>query len=221
MCVFNAPLAYYGEMILERTNYPTGIRGDIWYYASLQLRVIDNVLSRGRDKLQGDLTEVVHQLETSQGSKRFNDIGAEASIIFLFVSPLFCNTVMAQTYGVLEIALSDLCRSYDLNWLDLYNNERKKRWSTILKAKDFLNKKGLVIDKKQWDEIDLWRGVRNDIIHNVGRADKIKLDKYRTKLGIAIEISQNRIMLDPNMCIGYLELVDQLINNIFKQVPII
>ncbi|MBP2631491.1 MAG: hypothetical protein H6Q70_2119 [Firmicutes bacterium] len=68
------------------------------------------------------------------------------------------------------------------------------------------------------DKIDLWRLVRNRLIHDVGICkSKDEASMIHEKLGLEIEETQLRIMTQKTICEEMIMTCDKFLHNIFRQ----
>lgn len=218
-----APLEHYGEFILKRSDYPEGELADLWYEASLQIRIIDQLMIKGTDKLYADNIEIVREMEANldssnsgAGREKFDSASKAGMQLNIYIKPYFYNVLILQTYGILEVALVKLCEEkYKLQYIRKRKKEKYKgNYKIVI---EILKENNFLLDNELMDEINLWRLVRNRIIHNVGICnDKQEAINFKEKLDIVIEQSQLRIMAQRHNCIQMLETCDKILHNVFR-----
>ena len=207
-----APLEHYGELILKRSDYPEGEVADLWYEANLQIRIIDQLMIKGTDKLYADNMEIVELMEanlnlTSNDAKReeFDKASKSGMQLNIYIKPYFYNVLILQIYGILELALVELC------------NKKYKKIKYCNQAIEVLRNNNFELDNDLINELDLWRNVRNRLIHRVGKCKSEREAKeFNEKLGLVNEQSQLRIMAQRHNCIQMLETCDKILHNVFR-----
>ncbi len=211
-----APIEYYGEIILKRSDYPEGEIADLWYEASLQIRIINQLMIKVTDKMYADNIEIVKDMETNLSSSSNNGVGREkfesaskaGMQLNIYIKPYFYNTLILQTYGILEVALVELCNKKNIQLKREYCDNAIK----ALKQKNFEFVDELI------EELDLWRIVRNRLIHRVAKCkSEREAKKINEELDLVYEQSQLRIMAQRHNCIQLLTLCDKILYNVFRE----
>ncbi|WP_158735136.1 hypothetical protein [Alteribacillus sp. YIM 98480] len=127
------------------------------------------------------------------------------------------NSLFVTIYSFLEKRMFDRCKVHEDNSTSpIIINDLKGKG--IDKYRLYLNKiAGIKIDNQLWEKVTSYQDVRNKIIHNNGelsKSDTTLKDKIEKLPGFYID--NDKIKLESNACIEFLNVVENLLLDIFN-----